>query len=508
MVASLAIISGGTSTNELVNMFSNISDNVSYILPISDNGGSTSELLRVIGGPAIGDIRSRITRLIPDDSAFLRNLLAYRLPANPAEAKVEWNSIVEGNHKIWDPVDAPKKEIVRAFLIHVHTELLKRSRNSTKDFRLELASVGNMFLTGARLFCGSLDSAIELVLSLARVSPGTRVLPCLNTNFTYHISALLKNGSIVTGQSQISHPTSDTGAATINSCDVLSPPKALFISPVGEYASVESPKALVTNSLGLGLGFPHDNVNESLLYSKLMDLEVSDTELIHSHNGTNNSESEEEGEYATPAYTHPDLKKSQLHFNKDDSIPLPSAISKIFYISPYGEEIFPAGHPRVLKCLGAADVVIYSIGSLMTSIVPVLILQGVGEAIMKEESQIPKKKVLLLNGSLDRETSWLDAGGFLETIASSLRYSMTAQKKRRASSVPNQGQRDPANLRVSSFVTHLVHLEPSENIPVDKARIESLGVKCVGVRNEKNYNDRYDLDDLERKIKALIDDHV
>lgn len=36
---------------------------VSYILPVSDDGGSTAEVLRVLGGPAIGDIRSRLLRL-------------------------------------------------------------------------------------------------------------------------------------------------------------------------------------------------------------------------------------------------------------------------------------------------------------------------------------------------------------------------------------------------------------------------------------------------------------
>ena len=29
------------------------------IIPISDNGGSSSELIRVFGGPGIGDVRSK-----------------------------------------------------------------------------------------------------------------------------------------------------------------------------------------------------------------------------------------------------------------------------------------------------------------------------------------------------------------------------------------------------------------------------------------------------------------
>lgn len=77
----ITVISGGTATNELTPLFSNLSKNnkTSYILPISDNGGSTSELIRVIGGPAIGDIRSRLTRLIPPHQEHIKQLLTFRL---------------------------------------------------------------------------------------------------------------------------------------------------------------------------------------------------------------------------------------------------------------------------------------------------------------------------------------------------------------------------------------------------------------------------------------------
>jgi hypothetical protein len=33
-------------------------DGSKSIIPISDNGGSSSELIRVFGGPGIGDVRS------------------------------------------------------------------------------------------------------------------------------------------------------------------------------------------------------------------------------------------------------------------------------------------------------------------------------------------------------------------------------------------------------------------------------------------------------------------
>ena len=50
---SLVIFSGGTAFNRMVNATRNWSTSVSYIMPVSDDGGSTAEILRVLGGPAV-----------------------------------------------------------------------------------------------------------------------------------------------------------------------------------------------------------------------------------------------------------------------------------------------------------------------------------------------------------------------------------------------------------------------------------------------------------------------
>ena len=51
----IVVFGGGTATNSLVDIFSNLRESrncsLSYIIPISDNGGSSSELIRVFGGP-------------------------------------------------------------------------------------------------------------------------------------------------------------------------------------------------------------------------------------------------------------------------------------------------------------------------------------------------------------------------------------------------------------------------------------------------------------------------
>lgn len=467
---SIAVISGGTATNELVPLFSSISNKITYILPISDNGGSTSEIIRIIGGPAIGDIRSRLTRLIPSNQEPLRKLLSFRLSLVPTLAKIEWNEIVDGSHELWDSINPSTKEIFRSFFIHVHTELLKRSKmhNTNKQFRYELANVGNLFLTGVRLFIGSLDSAIELFIRLTGISSDIHVLPCINTNFPYHISALLENGLIITGQSQISHPLNNKS-----------------YPPVINKTRPPSPTILPSNESGEVLDF-HLDLKLNVQQKKIPPRASSFHSVV-------SSDDEESGN--TPQYIHPDLKISQLHISKSDNIePLLSPIERIFYISPHGEEICPVAHNRVTTTLYKADCIVFSIGSLMTSVVPVIILKGVGKAILNNPI---KKKILLLNGCHDRETNGMCAVDFVDVLVKLAFYSLGHSTNAEGGAASVVG-----DVPWTNVVSHIVYLEDSQ-ILVDQECLKSKGINCVEVKRLGDLN-YYDPDDLEKKLKAVI----
>merc|ERR1712187_837620 len=56
-----------------------------------------------------------------------------------------------------------------------------------------------------------------------------------------------------------------------------------------------------------------------------------------------------------------------------------------------------------LEAVTDADVIIYSMGSLYTSLLPSLILPGMGDAIRST-----KTKILLMNACNDRETKWYE----------------------------------------------------------------------------------------------------
>lgn len=51
----IVCFSGGSAANSLVDVFDEVrsanTTTLSYVIPISDNGGSSSELIRVFGGP-------------------------------------------------------------------------------------------------------------------------------------------------------------------------------------------------------------------------------------------------------------------------------------------------------------------------------------------------------------------------------------------------------------------------------------------------------------------------
>jgi hypothetical protein len=49
-IPSYLVISGGTGCNAICTAFAH----ACYVLPVSDDGGSSSEIVRVLGGPSIG----------------------------------------------------------------------------------------------------------------------------------------------------------------------------------------------------------------------------------------------------------------------------------------------------------------------------------------------------------------------------------------------------------------------------------------------------------------------
>ncbi|PIL30733.1 hypothetical protein GSI_06901 [Ganoderma sinense ZZ0214-1] len=217
---SFVVISGGTGCNSICSAFGH---SACYILPVSDDGGSSSEIIRVLGGPSIGDIRSRLVRLIPPADPgspldAIRNLLAYRLPAKctEQEARDEWRDIVEGRSLLWAGIPNDRKEMIRAFLVHFEHEILSRAH---KNFSFVNGSIGNYFLSAAQAFFRSLPSAIFLFSSIT--SSEANILPVIVTNHTVTIAAELPPGISISSDETLASPVDPLDGTLHRSRNVL-----------------------------------------------------------------------------------------------------------------------------------------------------------------------------------------------------------------------------------------------------------------------------------------------
>ncbi|KAL1654127.1 hypothetical protein SLS61_003129 [Didymella pomorum] len=426
----IVVFSGGSAANNLVDVFNTVREDkrcpLSYVIPISDNGGSSSELIRVFGGPG------RLVRLIPDDpdndeseKAAIKAFFNHRLPKEQISAKQEWLQIVEAQHPIWTNISTAKKELIRSMLNHVAFEIIKRLRpSSTFDF--SGASIGNLFLTGARLFTGSFESAVYLLSSICSVPSHTSVLPAINTNFSHHISVGLADGSTISGQNSISHPSQSTAL------DTLFPPT---LSEVEE----------------------HDLIEDANLPGSL-----------------------------------PTLRKQYIAFSKAAEEELPARIERLWYINPYGQEIRLAANPAVLSALAAAQAVVYSIGSLYTSIVPSLVLKGVGEKIRDPGIRY---KILILNSTLDRETGPSSAPySALDFVSAIAKAGLNSQNLFPAS---------PPRETLRQYVTHVIHLTGPGTPEVDKDELRALGIEAIRVYGRKNEGEQFVRYDERALVQAL-----
>lgn len=382
----------------------------------------------------------------------------------------------------------------------LNLEIVKRARPSTSVFNFAGASVGNLFLTGARLFSGSFEAGIYLLSLLCGIPDHVAVLPAINSNFTHHISAGLVDGTTIAGQVNISHPSlptslPDGGPLTVGATGGggADGTGEVEVAPEGS----EPPLA----------GGPAGPVLRRNLKARKRASTAVDFED------------------ATLPGSLPVLRQPQITFSKEDEEDLPSRIARIWYINPYGHEIRPQANPKALAALRQAEAIIYSIGSLYTSIVPSLVLRGVGAAISykSNSSSPPRKKALILNSRLDRETG---PRSLALTAVDFVRAIVGACKQSQSDFSPVQDS------ECRQYVTHLVFLDMAQDgieggssgsaaPEVDEEALGQLGIRCLAVPTQasqekqaagegaavssKKAMERYDQTALTQTLKQLLD---
>lgn len=351
---------------------------------------------------------------------------------------------MDGTSGLWRSITPAKKELIRSFFNLLNLEILKRARPPASTFDFTSASVGNLFLTGARLFSGSFESAIYLLGSICGVPSDTvRVIPAINSNFSHHISASLANGAVIVGQNSISHPSEAT---------------ALQPKPGSRRPSLlladrdDSLEATEPSDASDAASYEDDHMPGSL----------------------------------------PTLRNKNIQFSKLENEELPARITRIWYINPYGQEIRPPANPRVLEALCDAQAIIYSIGSLYTSIIPSLILRGAGQNIVSSQA---RHKILIVNGTLDRETGPpsqpFTAVDFVDAITRAGEESRGRGPLEFPSRTPHHrptstsDQTQQPSLPYNSYVTHVLHLEGPGTPHIEREQLAEMGIETLRLHGRK-----------------------
>lgn len=246
--------SGGTALGPIASELARFTPNAVHVITTFDSGGSSAELRRVFGMPAVGDIRARIMALadrsIPGNAETIA-LLGHRLPADaaPQALRQELAALARGDHPLTAAIPEPMHEVLTQHL-SAFLALMPESMN------LAGASVGNLVLTSGYL---SLDRQLEPVVTIFSRMVAARGMVRPVADACAHLCVRLASGEIINGQhrftgkagSAISSPIIDMWltaslddsapirvavhprlADVIRSCDLICYPVGSFFSSV------------------------------------------------------------------------------------------------------------------------------------------------------------------------------------------------------------------------------------------------------------------------------------
>ncbi|KAL7548534.1 hypothetical protein ACHAWF_011820 [Thalassiosira exigua] len=449
-----------------------------HVLPVTDDGGSTAEIVRVLGGPAVGDIRSRLLRLAPGttgEARAVRRLLGHRL-VGPSTirgrgelgartheevgrmAREEWLDLLDGGseagrascgdgdedgderrnreHPLWRGVSDPYRSIIRAFLVHFHAQVLQthngvRQSPSHPPFDFTGGSVGNFFFAGARTLFRSLPAAIFLFSKVAGIPSGSRVIPAVLSEDRLLLGAQLADGSRIRGQYNISHPK-----------------KSPALRHDREPQSTEAPVAA-------NLRERSDGGSDDLRHRQVVKSSLDSLDLSSLHPAP----------ISKVAYLLNDVT-----WRRQSTKGASSSMQRQQWSDRH--EVSPEPNPQVLDAISNANCIVFGCGSLFTSVLPSLVLEGVGPAVARRDAP----KVLLLNGWHDSETSWaeprdggdpivsrMDATSFVRAVVDALDQ---------GGANPDAGSGDDNDLPlVTDYITHVFYPIGTE-IEIDERALD------------------------------------
>ena len=179
----IVAIGGGTGLSALLRGLKESTSNLTAVVTVADDGGSSGVLREELGIPAVGDIRNCIVALA-DDGALMGRLLQYRFPgpgpATESPAEADKASAADAASR---PVDGPF---------------------AAAETSLGGHAVGNLLLAAlVQIEAGDFEHGVRTMNRVLAVRGS--VVPATGTVLTLH--ARLVDGSEVLGQTRIAHTT-------------------------------------------------------------------------------------------------------------------------------------------------------------------------------------------------------------------------------------------------------------------------------------------------------------
>jgi len=319
--------------------------------------------------------------------------------------------------------------------VHFHTQVLQRHNGVRQSqtqpaFNFRGGSIGNFFFAGARIFFGSLPAAIFLFSKVAGIPSGSRVVPAVLTEDRLVLGAELKDGTRIRGQFNISHPR----------------PK-LLSNDTKDTAQNENEHRQVIKKSSSEVASLHASPIQRISY------------LLNDPSWKKNNQQH------TQSLDGSNIQQQQQWSSRN--------------------EITPEPNPQVLDAISNANCIVYGCGSLFTSVLPSLVLDGVGLAISSRYVY----KVLLLNGWHDCETSWVETSNDEDG-------SKQVVKQMNANSIvqavinalgqdgihSNDDEDDNGSTITTDYITHIFYPIGTE-IDIDEESLLNLGIEVRGIES-------------------------
>lgn len=341
------------------------------------------------------------------------------------------------------------------------------------------------------------------------------MLPVINTNHTATIAAELANGETIVGQCEISHPavatktSASSGRTSASHTGPATPAESVIFDPIQRIRHQQQQQR-PSGSSRLTVGAFGDGLEPSGDEDEQSDDEEGEGEIDDDRSeaaGTDDDDDDDVVDYVQRVSRRHGKRRPRrrsenesrqlrnIVFSKTDggsdedgTPPLSAPIERVFYVNAYRNEVHPAPNPAFLSCLSNdATTLVYSCGSLWTSLVPCLALRGVARAIKSSPSL--RYKVLLLNTTHDRETAGLDAVDFIDVIYRAL---LLYPRHR------DQGY-EPRD-----FVTHVVYFK-NGSVKVDESKLQSMGIQCICATSTQSASrPRFDEESVKRALSEIV----